>query len=58
MMIVAVDNAAGGRSRSVNHVRWNAQTMENVDTANAVFMTRNCPPGFHALKLASVDHVL
>ena len=58
MMIVAVANAAGGRSRSVNPAQWNVQRMENVDTANAVFMTRNCPPGFPAVKLASVDHVL
>ena len=35
-----------------------AQTMENVNTANAVFMNKSCPPGFLVVKLESVDHVL
>ena len=35
-----------------------AQTMETVDFIHAVFMNKSCPPGFHAVKLESVDHVL
>ena len=35
-----------------------AQTMETVDFIHAVFMNKSCPPGFHVVKLESVDHVL
>ena len=57
MRIADLDTAAPGRS--VNRAPLEGvQRMENVDKANAVFMRRNCPPGFPAVKLASVDHVL
>ena len=57
MRIADLDTAAPGRS--VNRAPLEgAQRMENVDKANAVFMRRNCPPGFHVVKLEGVHRAL
>ena len=57
MRIADLDTAAPGRS--VNRAPLEgAQTIENVDMETAVFMRRNCPPGFHAVKLEGVHRAL
>ena len=57
MRIADLDTAAPGRSVNLAPLEG-AQRMENVDKANAVFMRRNCPPGFHAVKLEGVHRAL
>ena len=57
MRIADLDTAAPGRSVNLAPLEG-VQRMENVDTANAVFMRKNCPPGFHAVKLAGVHRAL
>ena len=57
MRIADLDTAAPGRS--VNRAPLeDAQRIKNADMETAVFMRRNCPPGFHVVKLEGVHRAL